>query len=286
MLSNKVSEIMTKDIVTAPASSMISAVMEMMAEKKVGRVVIIENQLPAGIFTEQDILKRVMNKKLDPKKTAIKKVMTSPIRAVGSDTHIVEALGKMYQGKFRHLLVTGEKETMVGLVSMRRILKIAVELGRGLPETQTIGSIMSTKVTTVDASQSIYETIGTMVKEKTGCVIVLTNGEPSGIFTERDVLKRVAIKDIDTQKTPIREVMTAPLVTLALSALVGEALAEMYRRGFRHLLIRGDREKLVGIVSMWDVLKYARVLDIDESVRRTWKEIEEYWDSEQHYTPG
>ena len=51
MLSNKVSEIMTKDIVTAPASSTISAVMEMMAEKKVGRVVIIENQLPAGIFT-------------------------------------------------------------------------------------------------------------------------------------------------------------------------------------------------------------------------------------------
>lgn len=286
MLSNKVSEIMTSEVTMAGASSTVFDVMEMMAAKNVGRVVITENGVPVGIFTEKDVLKRVMNKKLDPKKAGIKRVMTSPIHAVDKETHIVEALGKMYQGKFRHLLVRGEKGAIVGMVSMRRILKIAVELGRGLAETQTIGSIMSGNLITVEAAQSIYQTIEIMIKENTGCVIVLSGGEPKGIFTERDILKRVAVKNVDTQKTPVREVMTTHLVTAAHSALIGEVLAGMYQGGFRHIPILGDRGEIIGTVSMRDVLKYAKALDVDESVRKAWKEVEEFWDSEEHYTPG
>lgn len=286
MLSNKVSGIMTKEIITADASSTVYDVMALMAAKNVGRVVITDNQAPVGFFTERDVLGRVMNKKLDPKKTRIEKVMTSPIRGVGQETRIVEALGKMYQAKFRHLLVQDEKRAIVGMVSMRRILKLAVESGRGLPETQTIGAIMSRSLTTVDAAQPIYDAVELMIKKDASCVIVLSQGQPKGIFTERDVLKRVAVKDIDTKNTPIGEVMTVDFVTMADSALVGEVLAEMYRRGFRHVPIRGDKEDLVGIVSMRDVLKYAKALDIDENVRKTWKEIEEFWDSEEHFTPG
>ncbi|MGH7771110.1 MAG: CBS domain-containing protein [Candidatus Binatia bacterium] len=286
MLSNKVSEIMITEVITAAVSSTIFDVMETMVAKQVGRLVITDNQVPVGIFTEKDVLKRVMNQKFDPKKTGIKRAMTSPIQAVRKETHIIEALGKMYKGKFRHLLVRGEKGAIVGMVSMRRILKLAVELGRGLTETQTIGSIMSGELITADPSRSIYETIETMIEENTGCVVVVSGSEPKGIFTERDVLRRVAVKDIDTRKTPIREVMTANLVTASHSALIGEVLAEMYKHDFRNMPILGDGEKLVGIVSMGDILKYAKALDVDESVRMAWKEIEEFWDSEQHYTPG
>jgi CBS domain-containing protein len=286
MLTNKVSEIMTKEVTTADASSTIFDVMEMMAAKDVGRAVIIDHQALVGIFTEKDVLRRVMNKKLDPKKTGIKRVMSSPIRAVRREAHIIEALGKMYKGKFRHLLVRGDRGTIAGMVSMRRILKLAVELGQGLAETQTIGSIMSQAPITVDASQSIYETIETMTQTDTGCVVVSSGGRLKGIFTERDVLTRVAVKTIDTRKTLIQEVMTPDLVTAPHSALVGEVLAEMYKHDFRNMPIVGDRGELIGIVSMADVLKYAKGLDIDESVRRAWKEIEEFWDSEQHYTPG
>lgn len=286
MLSNKVSEIMNREVITAEASSTILEVMELMLLKEVGRVVITENKAPAGIFTEKDVLKRVMNQQLDPKKTSIKRVMTSPIRMVREDTHIVEALGKMYRGKFRHLLVRGARGGMVGMVSMRRILKLAVELGEGLKETQTVGTIMSTNPTTVDASLSIYSTIETMIREDKVCVVVLSAGAPQGIFTERDVLKRVALRSLDTKKTAVREVTTADLVTAPKSALIGEVLAKMYKGDCRNMPILGEKGDLVGIVSMSDVLQYAKALDVDESVRRTWKEIEEFWDSEVHYTPG
>jgi len=286
MLSNKVREIMTTDLITAEASKTILEVMELMAAKDVGRVVITQHRAPVGIFTEKDVLKRVVNKKLDPKKTNIRRVMTAPIRSARQDTHIIEALGRMYKGKFRHLLVRGEKGGIVGLISMRRILKLAVELGQGLTETRTVSSMMSKEPTTADASRTVYETIETMIEKDTGCVVVLSGGMPEGIFTERDVLKRVAVRNIDSQKIPIREVMTANLVTAPQSALIGDVLAEMYRGDFRNLPILGEKGELVGIVSMGDVLQYARALDIDENVRRSWKEVEEFWESEEHYTPG
>lgn len=286
MLSNKVSEIMTHDVITAEASNTVFTVIKLMAEKNVGGLVITENEAPVGIFTEQDVLQRVMNRKLDLKKTSIKKVMTSPIRAVSRDTHIIEALAKMYKSKFRHLLIRGDKRSIVGMVSMRDILKFAVELGHGLTDSQTIGNIISRKVTTVDDSQSVNETIEMMIKERTGCVIVMSGGQPKGIFTERDVLNRVAVKGLDTKKIPITKVMTSKLISMPQSAPVGEVLGEMYRRDFRNMPIRGESGALAGIVSMADVLQYARGLNIDESVRKTWKEIEKFWESEEQYTPG
>ena len=117
-------------------------------------------------------------------------------------------------------------------------------------------------------------------------MVVTAAGKPTGIFTERDVLKRVATKEIRTKDTPVKEVMTAPLITMPHSTLVGDVLAEMYRRDIRNMPVSGDKGDLIGIVSMPDILQYAQAFDIDEKVRQTWKEVQEHYDSEEHFTPG
>src|SRR5215471_7697422 len=224
MLSNKVREIMGTDLITSEATCTVLEVMRLMVEKDVGRVLITENQLPVGIFTERDVLRRVIGKDLDVNKVPARKVMTAPIQGVPQDTHIVEALAKMYKGKFRHLLVLGGNEAIVGIVSMRRILKLAVELGRGLTETRTVGSIMSRKVVTVEAAQSIADVIAGMIKRHTVATVVINKEVPVGIFTERDVLTRVAVKKVDRNRTPIKEVMTAKLISASHKAFIGEVL--------------------------------------------------------------
>ena len=140
MLSNKVSEIMTANLTSVPVSTPVLEVLQLMAGEDVGRVIVTDNAVPVGIFTEKDVLRRVVTAGVDPKKTNIKEVMTSPIRAVPEETRIVDAFARMYKGKYRHLLVRGRRGRIVGIVSMRRILKIAVELGQGKDETQTLGA--------------------------------------------------------------------------------------------------------------------------------------------------
>jgi CBS domain-containing protein len=286
VLSNKVSEIMTTNLKTASIVSSIQEVVEMMASADVGRIIVTDKEVPVGIFTEKDVMKRVVNKNIDPRKSPIKEVMTSPIRAVREETHIVEAFGKMYRGKYRHLLVRGRRGKIVGIVSMRRILGIAVELGQGISETKTLGSLISGGALSMDESSSVYETIDLMIQKGVASIVVSAAGKPVGIFTERDVLKRVAANGIDTKKTQVKQVMTSPLVTMADTALIGEALTEMYKRDIRNMPVMARGNELIGILSMPDILQYAAAFNIDEKVRQTWKEVQEYYDAEDHYTPG
>lgn len=286
MLSNKVSEIMTANLTSVPVSTPVLEVLQLMAGEDVGRVIVTDNAVPVGIFTEKDVLRRVVTGGVDPKKTNIKEVMTSPIRAVPEETRIVDAFARMYKGKYRHLLVRGRRGRIVGIVSMRRILKIAVELGQGKDETQTLGAIATAAVTSVESSVTIQETVKLMAEKSLSAVIVTEAGSPAGIFTERDVLKRVAVQGIDLAETAIKQVMTAPPIIMPSTTLVGDALAEMYRRDVRNLPVSGTGGEIVGLVSMPDILQYAQAFDIDEQVRRTWKEVAEFRDNEDQYTPG
>jgi signal-transduction protein with cAMP-binding, CBS, and nucleotidyltransferase domain len=286
MLSNKVQEIMTTHLTVAAATASVYDVVQQMIAEDVGRIVITDKEVPVGVFTEKDVLKRVVNTGLDTRHTRIKDVMTAPIRAVSEETHIVDAFGRMYKGKFRHLLVRGRRGRIVGILSMRRILKIAVELGQGLTESQTLGTITSSAAICVAPSATITSAIDILLKTAASSVVVGTPDRALGIFTERDVLKRVAVSDFDKKLTEIKEVMTSPVVVLPHTTLVGDALAEMYRRDIRNLPVSGDNGALMGILSMPDILRYASAFDVDEQVRRTWKEVAEYLDNDSQYTPG
>ena len=286
MLSNKVSEIMTTHVTTAPSTASVFEVIQTMAAEDVGRIVITDNEVPVGIFTEKDVLKRVVSAGIPARQTAIRSVMTAPVRAVREETHIVDAFGRMYRGKFRHLLVRGRRGKIIGIVSMRRILNLAVELGQGLSETKTLGEIAGSSIVTVDDATGVDRTIETMDKKGVTAVIVTSNNKPAGIFTERDVLKRVAAAELPVNSRSIKEVMTAPIITMPTTALVGDVLAEMYRRDIRNMPASAATGELTGLVAMPEILQYARAFNIDEQVRRTWKEVAEFLENEDQYTPG
>ena len=286
MLTNRVSEIMTRSIITAEPSSTIREVTRLMVDRRVGRVVITEGDAPAGIFTEQDVLRRVMNRTLDVHKTPVRRVMTTPLPGVPERTPIVDVLGMMYKGRSRHLLVYDDRRGTVGLVSMRRILNLAVELGADLHDPRKVGELASRAVP-VDAATPVAEVIDKLVRERTGCVTVSSaDGRVRGIFTERDVLTRVALEDRDMGQIPVADVMTPDPMVMAPTSSVQEVLARMRDNGFRHMPVAGDGGDLTGMVTMGDVLQYAKALDIDDVVRKAWKEIEEFWESDQNYTPG
>ncbi|HEX6768470.1 MAG TPA: CBS domain-containing protein, partial [Candidatus Binatia bacterium] len=286
MLSNKVSEIMTTELVKAPVTATVFSVMETMVVNDVGRIIITDDEVPVGIFTEKDVLKRVVGAQIDANLANIKTVMTAPVRAVRDETLIVDAFARMYRGRYRHLLVRGRRGKIVGIVSMRRILNIAVELGQGISETRTIGDIATAPVVTVDESATVHAAVNLLNQQSLTAVVVTAAGKPAGIFTERDVLKRVATVEMDQDKTPVKQVMTAPLVSMARKALVRDVLAEMSRRDIRNMPVTDEANQLVGLIAMPGILQYAQAFNIDEQVRRSWQEVAKALDNDDQYTPG
>lgn len=100
------------------------------------------------------------------------------------------------------------------------------------------------------------QAIRTMLDRRVGAVAVLDeNTRIAGIFTERDVLRRVALSGREPGQIPVREVMTTPVEMATLDTTPGEALATMVERHYRHLPIVDDDSRLLGMLSIRNVLQ-------------------------------
>jgi CBS domain-containing protein len=123
-----------------------------------------------------------------------------------------------------------------------------------LPEIMvTVRDVMSTDLVTVGPSTSVAEAATVMGGRHVGSAIVLGDGEVSGIFTERDVLRALAT-DFDAAHHAVEQWMTHGPATIAPEAGVREARDLMLERGFRHLPVVEDGN-LVGIVSLRDLFR-------------------------------
>jgi len=98
--------------------------------------------------------------------------------------------------------------------------------------------------------------IRTMLDRDVGAVAVVDeNHRVAGIFTERDVLRRLSLGEHDPRKISVREVMTTPVEMATPATTAVEALATMVERHYRHLPIVDDDGRLLGMLSIRDVLQ-------------------------------
>ena len=115
-----------KKLVTASPDTTVLRASEMMARRKVGAMLVVENDRLAGIFTERDALFRVMAKRLDPATTTLVDVMTASPMTVSPDKSFGYALIVMHDNGFRHLPVV-EDGKLIGIVSARNALDPELE---------------------------------------------------------------------------------------------------------------------------------------------------------------
>jgi len=104
-----------------------------------------------------------------------------------------------------------------------------------------------------DGLQTVLEVVEAMVARNIGAVPVLENGILVGIFSERDLMRRVVAEGRDPRFTRIKEVMTADPLTVSPRETVENCMILMRRHGFRHLPIC-DGQHLLAVVSLRDVL--------------------------------
>jgi len=118
---------------------------------------------------------------------------------------------------------------------------------------------------TITADQTVIEASRQMVANNIGAVPVLRAGELVGIFSERDIMKRVVAEGRDPARTLVSEVMTAHPLTVDIRDSIEHCMVLMKEHAFRHLPIC-DGKKLKGIVSLRDIL-LRDLTEKDEEVR-------------------
>lgn len=110
------------------------------------------------------------------------------------------------------------------------------------------------EVFTVQSGSSIKETINYMAGKSVGLVPVMKDEKLIGVFSERDLVKRVIAKDKDLNSTLVDDVMSTSLVIAKIDESNESVLAKMKEAKTRHILII-DNDKLVGVLSLRDLLE-------------------------------
>ncbi|RLI05097.1 signal transduction protein [Candidatus Bathyarchaeota archaeon] len=118
-----------------------------------------------------------------------------------------------------------------------------------------VKDIMIKDVITIDHSKSVSDVAKIMDEKKVGCVVVLKDGSPTGIVTERDLIRRVLAKNRNPAETKVSEVMSTPLISVRPELSVLVAAQEMSERKIRRLAVVEDG-KLVGIITSFDLAKH------------------------------
>ncbi len=129
--------------ISALADTTVRAAAVAMANKKVGAILVVDDEgLLTGLFTERDVLNRVVAKGLDPDKTPLSAVMTENLLTATPDKPLAHALHMMFEGGFRHVPVV-ENGKPVGMVSARNALGLEIcQFEKELKERDHIAEIL------------------------------------------------------------------------------------------------------------------------------------------------
>ena len=120
----------------------------------------------------------------------------------------------------------------------------------------TVEEIMTKKVFTVKTNTSAEICAKLMIENKIGSVVVVnTDGKTIGIITKENLIKHVLSLNKRADKVTAEEVMTTPLITVPPSLTIIQAMQTMFKKGIRHLVILGNKGKILGICTDTDVLK-------------------------------
>ena len=123
------------------------------------------------------------------------------------------------------------------------------------PEVVVVRDIMSRPVITVKESDTAADVAKLMAKHDIGCVLVSgKKGEIIGIVTERDIVQRIAAKNLVPSNVKVTESMSKPVITVQSGASVTDAAKLMNQKKVRRLAVV-ENGKLTGVITMKDILE-------------------------------
>ena len=123
---------------------------------------------------------------------------------------------------------------------------------------QTLRQVLAGKsrpLVTVSPDDPVFHALQVMSDANVGAVLVLDGEQLVGIFSERDYARKVILFGKASKDTPVREIMSDKVLYVSLDRTIEECMAIMTEKHFRHLPVLDDDGKVVGVVSIGDVVK-------------------------------
>ncbi len=255
-------DFMGKGVVTILQDSKVEKAIRAMDEHNIGSVVVLDSLGPCGVFTERDLISRVLSRGKEPGSPVIAEVASPKFPSIESTLTLEETARAMIEKKSR--LMVFEGADLVGMVTPTDLVRVM----RGVERDFSILKVISTRLVTSPPEAPVDVVVKVMDEKKVGSVLVSEEGKWSGIFTERDLVKKI-LAPRRRFDTPVGDVATRPLITAEPGLLGREVAGVMSLHGFKRLPLALEGEG-VGIVTARDVVEAFAMANRPREPRIDW----------------
>ena len=253
-----IGQLATRSVVAIESEATVQEALQIMCDRGISCIIVLSHNEPIGILTERDIV-FAANWMLGQPDLLVKEVMNKPVMTVSEDMSVVQAHQLFCQHGIRHLVVLDSRLEMVGIFTqtdMVRSLKEKVFSG-----VRDVSQLMTDQVLHVAPDVPARYALSLMARRSVSCIVVVENGQPVGMFTERDVVRCIA-EGVDLSAVSVSEVMSHSIVSTPLTSAPHETIGLMLKNSIRRLLVTDELGGMTGILTQTDI---GRVLEQQES---------------------
>ncbi len=243
--------ILSPSVFTVAPKAPLPDVLASMESMRISCVVAVDKEnRPQGIFTEQDAIRLMAERKIVAKLRMSDVMSASPVTAP-STLDFRDAYRLIAEKGLRHLIVVDDSGSVTGVVSETDFMHhMGMEYLVGI---KNVGNAMTRDLISLNEDATLAEAVDLMSMKKISSVIVTREKIPVGILTERDVAG-LARTISDPAQVGIATVMKSPVQTIDASSLMPDAMEQMASANIRRLVVV-ENGILAGIVTRHDFVK-------------------------------
>ena len=244
-----IANIMTRNVAQIAPTLSLSLAAEMMEQKRISSLLVVEDGQHVGILTERDMVRGIASGVETSQPVSV--LMSAPLRSVPHTISKMDAYHTLAKHGIRHLLVVNAAGQAQGIVSesdfrMHGNIERFVQL-------RDVASTMSTNIAMLNAQASVADAARLMAQHKVDHVLVGTDGRAAGIVTERDIVRLFRQND---HARSLEKVMSSPVATIPRDAPLQEAARRMNEERIRRLVVVDDAGLVLGVLTEHDIVKH------------------------------
>ena len=111
------------------------------------------------------------------------------------------------------------------------------------------------RLISIGPDDTVFQALTLMAQHDIGALLVMEDGKPVGIFSERDFARKGILPGMDAKATPVRKMMSDKLICVTLTETVEDCMAIMTDRHIRHLPVLAEDGSVAGFLSIGDLVK-------------------------------
>ena len=257
----KAQDIMSKNIFTVDAQSTVASAAVIMSADKISCLIVSSDGHFSGVVTETDMLKKAVADGNDFRTMKVEQIMSSPIRSIPHSLSVIETSRIMEDENIRRLVVQEEGEP-VGIITQTDMVQVLASY----TVSKEVSEIMTNDPVGIASSATAQEAAELMASQEISCLVVMDDDIIVGIFTERDLLKRVVALNIDPAKILLKQVMSEPVVAIPSNYSLLSATKLLESKGIRRLVVT-ESDTLLGVITQTDIHRALKASLQDEEQR-------------------